>query len=203
MNDVSILYPLPATLPEQDKLLTTTDTGAKGALLPEQLVSQVQALFGGALFGNPVLKGARVIAIRLDPCFASVVGGACQPQMRLVLQPLFLDDGKVTNKPPQVAAFDSALHAFYKLSPEEFTKAVETVVALRTASGGTTTGPLVISPVLAREGIDGPYARGLKSLVLSLCGEQSLVRLTFTLGATLDWRFGGSSGGAIHTSGWE
>jgi hypothetical protein len=149
MNDVSILFPLPSSGADIDNLLAPSATGSRGTLLPSALYASMGPITGSTedLYPDVPEVGAdyaaydslRVVAMRIDPCFASLDpnldGGGCTAQIRLVFQQViasevatpFADAGT-----PIV--FDSALHAFYDLSRTEFRALAQALVELRAAN---------------------------------------------------------------------
>ncbi len=183
MNDVSILLPLPKNPAEGDLYIKASDAARGGVLLPRAIYDSATGEDpdsgpspGGAL---PVPHaGLRVVAIRLDPCFANIGPvtdvGSCQNQMRLVMQPFFNDaDGNVK-------AVDTGVHAFYLLTREELVSIASAIKALRAASGSGSLdlGPLAVHPIAAREGVSGPFMTGLRKLVLAHAGESNFFRFT-------------------------
>jgi len=179
LNDVSILYPLP---PRSDSpgWLAPLSEGTRGPLLP-------RAIFD-AIPGFPVVPAdglsftrMRVLAARFDPCGGP--RGACEPQLRLVMQPMNTGTAR-----------DSALHVFYKLTETEFAKVYARLVALKELAPEATGRPLEVHPALVAQGMEGAYATALNELILSFAGEQNLSRMTFFLRAPPTnevWFFGG------------
>ena len=183
MNDVSILLPLPRAPAEGELYIKASDAARGGMLLPKDIYDTATGEDpdagpspGGAL---PVPHaGLRVVAIRLDPCFANIGPvtdvGACQNQMRLVLQPFFNDaDG-------HVKAVDTGVHAFYSLTRDELVSMVSELLQLRAASGSgaLNLGPLAVHPIASREGAAGPFMTGVKNLVLAHAGAANFIRFT-------------------------
>jgi hypothetical protein len=183
LNDVSVLYPLAKTEGDFESYLPASTPGRGGVLLPLDLYERAASAFWPGSYGPPsqstldaTYSTLRVIAFRLDPCFANVgpitPQSHCQAQIRLVLQPLAFANGATT-------ADDEAVHAFYSLTPEELVSAVRAVVAARESIGGLADlGPLAVHPILARQGPGGPMARVLGSLVARYAGASNLVRVT-------------------------
>ncbi len=198
MNDVSILLPLPRSAAEGDLYIKASDAARGGMLLPKASYDEAtgeDADAGPAPGGSlPVPHaGLRVVSIRLDPCFANIGPvtsvGACQNQLRLVLQPFFADaDG-------HVKAVDSAVHAFYLLTRDELVAMVTEIKSLRAASGSGAIdlGPLAVHPIATREGATGPFMAGLTKLVLAHAGEANFFRFTrIQIGnANRTWIFSG------------
>jgi hypothetical protein len=182
LNDVSILFPLGADAGSVE-LVSVSASGERGVLLPEDLYDSLGHITGSTFIG-PISPGAQgdalysnlyVVAARIDPCFASLepdpTGASCLNQLRLIVQEVTLQDGAP-------AAFDSALHLFYSLSRDELKTFARGVLALRLASGGVSTGPLAPHPLLSAQGLEGPFASGLRALILQFAGAQRLTRVT-------------------------
>src|SRR5688572_22490260 len=68
LNDVSYLYPLPATLAGRDALLKFTSAGAKGALFTRAFFDQVKPV-DEVLTASAIYSEMRIISARVDPCF--------------------------------------------------------------------------------------------------------------------------------------
>jgi hypothetical protein len=147
---------------------------------------------GGAVggSGDTVYETLHVVALRLDPCFASLApdphGQGCQAQLRLVFQ-------EVTDIQGEPVAFDSAVHAFYALSRSELLAFARAVVDLRVArGGGARLGELQPHPIMVREGLGGPFASGIRALVLQYAGAQNLTRITrMSSSSVFTWSFDG------------
>jgi hypothetical protein len=179
MNDVSILYPLASSAAEvASGYLTPASSGAKGALLPTATYTAVSK--GIAPVSRPLtpsqavpLANLRVVALRLDPCFAQAGPleslDGCEPQIRLIFQPLDVVENTVN-------AEDMAVHVLYSLTADEFYDAVNDVIALREANGSGDLGPLAVHPLLAQQGMSGTMAAALNAIVLKYAGSTNLVR---------------------------
>jgi len=185
MNDVSILFPVVSDGGATSiGLLAASASGARGTLLPEALYQAVGTVIGSTFVG-PVAPGSvgvaeyadlHVVAMRIDPCFASTApdphGGGCLNQLRLIFQEVTLSQGdEVTT--------DSALHVFYALSRAELEQFVRSVIALRLqVHGAGDLGPLAPHPLLVSGGENGAFASGLRALILAHAGAQNLTRVT-------------------------
>ncbi len=184
--DVSVLFPLPEP-GQQTSMIGADAVGARGVLLPRARYAELP-LIDVALNNDQSYGLLRVVSARLDPCFPGL-GEPCEAQIRLVLQPILpspVGDGLVAN--------DAAVHLFYSLSRDELEAALRLVVELRVRAGfGASDAPLGVHPALEREGVDGPFARGLRAALLTYAGEENLVRVTFMAleGFSDQWRFGG------------
>lgn len=189
--DVSIAFPLPDSLAAPG-LLAGTDQAAHGPLVDPAAFDLLPPLdahaTGSAASAGPTARtGLRLMALRLDPCFGPVDGSACRAQLRLVFQ------GLEQSAPGSVEASDGAVHVFVELSTEELVSLTRELLALTAASGGFPDAPLGVHPILAREGLGGAFAVGLRQLVLRYAGAERSSRMTFfaLLGAgATTWTFG-------------
>lgn len=185
LNDVSFLFPLPATGRESQLL------GMSG-LFPKRLYDGVELILQGAdkdaLYGD-----LRVVSARVDPCFpgsAPPEPPKCVKQLRLVAQPVRnggADAGYVT------VAEDATIHLFYELSDADFTATHRALWELKAMAGSATDGkPLDVHPVMKAQGLDGAYAKKVNELITARCSEQHLTRVAFMSVATFGaaWRFG-------------
>ncbi len=179
MNDVSILFPLPPS-GRLDSLMSARTAAAQGELLPYadfQLAPRLTPAHDRA----QDYQHLYVVAARIDPCFPSLDAApspSCRFQVRLVLQPIYDEGGKVV-------AADAAIHAFYDLPVSDFLTLVGQLLdAQQAAAPLPSQAPLGVQPTLRAEGLDGPYATGIESALLSVVGKERLTRMTFAaLGA--------------------
>ncbi len=178
LNDVTVLLPLTTQATElATGYLQASSVGRGGPLLPADLYAALGPISGTS--GNPPPGGIgtaryedlRVVAVRLDPCFASLAPDphdpTCRNQVRLVLQEV-LDRGGVN-------AADSALHAFYELSRAEVLELAQGLARLRAGRGAL--GPLQPHPVIVAEGLGGPANQALQQWVLRYAGRGTLRRV--------------------------
>lgn len=177
LQDVSILYPLPSPIGKRTSLIGAAEHGALGALLPHETFEALPPLH------TTVSNGAnydflRVVGIRIDPCFPGLdvpSEAECKNQIRLIMQPVV-----ISNETQRLTTLDLAIHLFYSLDRQELTTVLADVVALREASlVERDSGPLGVHPALASEGVEGPFAVGLRDILLAHAGEQNLTRVTF------------------------
>lgn len=173
LNDVSILFPLD---PADAGLYRASDKGAEGELLP---LSALQTIGPITLKPGPGIglelpvdvaetyPLLRVVAMRIDPCFPGADKTSCRTQVRFVMQ-----------SKTSTGFADSALHVFYDLPTTDFDTLVTDLVKLDEAASVKTTGPLRVHPVLAAEGLDGAFAKGLKTAVFARIGAARLTRVT-------------------------
>lgn len=193
-QDVTVVYPLPKAA-DVDLLLQAGAVGLYGRLIPVELFAQIPVPLDPrpgartAATGASGWAGLRLVSLRLDPCFGSrgeIPDAACPNQIRLVFQGV-RPIGEVS------MSDDGAVHVLYQLSRREVLDAAREIVTLAERSGGYEPAPLWAHPVLQREGLRGPFAEGLKALVLRHLGERRIARLTFfARGDTLlsSWIFG-------------
>ena len=173
VNDVSLLFPLPADDTEAALLLGLSDAGGKGPLLPESVFEEhVQIPFGGLWEGpgnHESYAATRILAARVDPCAesAGADGEPCVRELRLSAQPFQFGD------------VDAALHLIYRLTDDELEQLVEGLRALQShAEDGDAEAPLGPHPAMVRQGLAGPFAEELKALILDHAGSDNLVRVT-------------------------
>lgn len=178
LNDVSVLFPLPATNQERDAgLLDVKAVGARGTLLPSAIYDGVGHVSGRSNFGpigagEASYKDLRVVALRIDPCFAALEIPAdaddCENQLRLVVQEVV--DG---------STFDSALHLFYSISRDEVLDLVRSIGGLRQSlKPGVKLGRLQPHPLMVEQGLSGSMSRGVRDAILAHAGEKNLIRVT-------------------------
>ena len=168
LNDVSILFPLSATY------LCASSAGSNGPLLPAALFDALP--LAQMPSGISMYQELRAVALRIDPCFASLdpdpQGSGCAAQIRLVFEEVTLSD---TNAP---TAFDSGVHALYSLTRAELLTLAQSIAAFRAANSTGRLGALAPSPIIAEQGEAGAYAQGIRSLVLQYANPANLVRVT-------------------------
>src|SRR3954468_13589110 len=115
-DDLSVLYPLATSQAAFDRgYLAPASPGLGGPLLPADVYEQAFGPPGTLQLGGtpaaPALAGLRMVAFRLDPCFASLDAtpdAACVNQLRIVFQTLRFDGTQAI-----AIAADDAVHAFY------------------------------------------------------------------------------------------
>jgi len=186
LDDVSFLYPLPATGQEND-LIALTATGARGALLP----ASVFAALGQAQpdMSNYALDTYRVVGVRVDPCLPSTPppSTACAKEIRLSAQPLTTDPTT-----QGVTTEDAAIHLFYDLDDATWADVLARLAALKAIAGSSTSGvPLGVHPTMQAQGLTGAYAQALAALVLADAGDTNLVRVAYMVAPfDQDWFMG-------------
>ncbi|MBL0195267.1 MAG: hypothetical protein IPQ09_13730 [Myxococcales bacterium] len=180
MNDVSVLLPLPSS-PGAPGVLGPEDAGERGPLLPKATYDAIPK-FGVTPAQGLDYARMRVVAVRFDPCFPGPAG--CDPQVRLVMMPI-TDAG---------STLDSAIHLFYRLEEAELAPLVAELRRLRGLAPEVKDAPLDVHAGLAAQGLEGPYGKGLRALVLRYAGDDRFIRMTFFLRAPPrqeEWFFGG------------
>ena len=190
VNDVSFLFPLPAVGAE-NVLPGFASAGARGELLPRALHDGFASI-DETLSKDAVYAASRIISARVDHCFPGSTPPAapvCVKQIRLVAQMLVPDE----KRPFTQSTRDATIHLFYQLSDAEFAAVHQQLFELKSLAGARTDGlPLDVHPVMRAEGLTGPYATKLKSMILANCGSQNLTRIAFMSVATggNNWKFG-------------
>lgn len=152
--DVAVVWPLPAG--------TGPGTTHPGPLL----TCEQQAVFEPLTRSDEpedLCAALTVTAVRLDPCARDNLDGACRPELRVVLQPVY--DGE---------ARDAAIHAFYDVEGDDLTAAVTSLMRLRLARGLDGRGPLDVHPVLTdADGFDD-----VKAVISTLLQQARLMKFT-------------------------
>lgn len=182
LNDVSILLPLPQ-VSELNLLLEPKSQDQGRALLPETPYKFLPVLTPLIDHEKNYQFNLKVVAIRFDPCFQEgLTPQMCQAQIRLVWQPLYIDQNQVTT-------IDAAVHTFYNLSTTEWSSLISELQSLTLVDKKL---PLQIHPVLLNEGYQGPYWSSLKKIILKYAGGKNLVRCTaMTVRMDRVWGFQG------------
>lgn len=194
LNDVSYLFRIPKSAQENhNHLLNPRSAGNKGILFPLKTYEALPTLNNS---GNGKQRAyeeeLRVIALRIDPCPNTFDANQCQPEMRLVWQPLELDPDS-----QEWFAQDAAVHTFYKLTSEEFSLLKKQLWTLKIKSTdyniSTDKAPLNIHPAFLKEQTFSWFNDSLNKIILHHCGEKNLVKVTFMslLTPNVWWRFGG------------
>lgn len=183
LNDLSILIPIPAPN-EISLMLTPVDSGNNGQLLSKSVFDRFFRLVADRKNNEIWTTQLKVIAIRIDPCFIEGVGPLkCRRQLRLVWQPVFLEGH-------ELSTHDAAIHSFYEFNDEEFSNILSEWKLLAKTDEKL---PLVIHPILQKEGLSGIHWNKLRSLILKYCGEEKLIRMTSMTvsGSDQVWIFSG------------
>jgi hypothetical protein len=170
-RDVSLLFPLPTSASSGD-LLRMNDAGPRGVLFERTHHDSFATLASTDL---DQYANLRVVAARFDPCSVN-----CLPELRLIVQ-------RISNG----AANDGSFHLFFSL---ESTALAPLTADLRRlallAPDLPSTGSLGPHPIMAAEGLSGPYATMAKEIILRYAGDDNLVRITQTLRKFgKDWDF--------------
>jgi hypothetical protein len=111
-----------------------------------------------------------------------------------VLQPISVDpSGRFPT-----TTLDAAVHVIYALPRDAFADLVRGIVAARPSpspSPLSSPTPLGVHPVLASEGLAGPYARAIEGHAIAAAGKGHLTRVTFlgSRGRGNEWQLGGVS----------
>ena len=181
-EDVTLIWPLPADGAQRDAMLGASSRGAHGELLPAGFYPLPVLDERDWAVKDPLEDRARlrVVAARLDPCFASFAGPrdpSCVSQIRLVLQVLRPGGGSLTSS-GAMGANDGAVHVFYRIPREELVSLAGDLASLRKRHGASVMDRIGVHPLLAR-GAGGAEASELQALVLRHVGAERLTRVTF------------------------
>lgn len=181
LHDVSVLFPIPKTLPDANAFKIETQTD-RGVLLPQAVAKKIP-LLDVSLKLEEQTDQLHVVGVRFDP-----------PEIRLVWH-VPLNFAREWETRQRILYLDVAVHTFYKLTPDEVPEFIKELKALSTHSDThiTSAMPLGIHPSLALEGWDGNYGKGLRALLLKWIGDKNLFKMTFMnmKAVHLDWVFGG------------
>ncbi len=185
LNDVSVLFPTGTD--DVPRLLGTVNDGKT---LLDESVFRLLGTEAPFLTETPDrdkhYPKLRVTSFRLDPCVDGLDphAPACERAIRLVLQPAWpVGDG--------FNVFDASIHLFYALDEARWTALVADYDAIRTVN--LSAKPLGVHPVLATEGMDGPFATALKAVIVRYATAETMTRMTFmaTGRSGNNWFWGG------------
>ncbi len=169
MNDLSILFPLATTESDFDTYLTMDTPGANGSLVPETLYNSDNEA------AEIPYDNLRVVAIRLDPCFAHLGPitdpSTCDNQIRLVFQPLVFEEG-------MTIAEDAAVHVLYSLTRDQLLAAANEIAAARAVTTTTDLGPVAVHPIMASQGVSGAFAQALRAIIVKYADGTKIERIT-------------------------
>lgn len=184
LNDVSFLIPLAA--PEA---LWAVDAVIDGRRLIEEswateTFPPFEDLNGGVPAREERIHHFQIVGVRVDHCFPGEAPlPTCRRQIRLVAQPVEVFAGTPV-------AHDSAVHLLYDLDDPAWRELQVGLRELRALANGRTQGqPLTIHPVLAAEGLNGPYGQRLFRLVRRLAHSDALSQVATMNGNGAAWSF--------------
>lgn len=195
VNDVSLLWPLPEKYEHLSQLLILEGSG----LLSTE---NFQRLLDIAKFEDDPgyaywrMKYWYVIGMRFDPC-AKVMptDTTCGGELKLIAQPLGeSSSGRIT-------ASDDALHLIYHLNSEQILRIARKLYELKTMDAAISTNgaALNIHPIMAAQGLEGAFAKGLRTLVIEFAQEGNLKEATAMLRLNAnEWRFARSLPNTAH-----
>ncbi|HEY5924147.1 MAG TPA: hypothetical protein VIV11_20850 [Kofleriaceae bacterium] len=182
LNDVSIMFPLPANETERARLLWLMPrAGEQGPFFPAAQRDQLPDL-NGDVPDSAGYPAAMITSLRFDPCFPRLGGESCQAQLRLVAQPVLTNSDGIT------MLDDAAAHLFYVLSPTEAETVLAKLAAIRVGSPASTDGPLGVHPGLAAD-IAGATGAAVRALVVDHCRDDNFIRITTNSFAFDNWGF--------------
>lgn len=193
VNDVSVLFPLPASAADANALRLST-AGNGGPLFGQDdfdRISVFQAQEGPGSEPPFPYDTWRVVSARIDPCFPSLSflesdPSMCRHQLRVVAQPISPAEG------PGFAGFeDAAIHLLYDLSESDFRTLATAWINLGGTEMRDGREALGVSPRMTSEGLSGAYATGVRNLIVEYAGSATLSQFTFVIGRFVSWDFGG------------
>lgn len=118
----------------------------------------------------------RITSMRIDPCVNELQKSAseiCEANIRLVFQPLYLENNEVFAK-------DSNIHAIYRIEPMPFAAVLKQMRELRAKAGpADPSEALSEHPVIAKEGEKSLYFSTLMSILKSNLSVKNLKRVAF------------------------
>lgn len=171
LNDITHLFPLPK-MEEVSLMWHARTVSARGELLPYSYFQQLPRLVPGFDPVKLYQQSLKVVAVRLDPCFMETALRGCQPQIRLVWQPLVV-------KEYTSATIDASVHTFYDLTLNDWQSLIQEYRQLKSSFRYRNVDPLQVSPALLSFGYQSQYWRSFSSIVLKYVGVQNLARVTF------------------------
>ncbi len=170
-SDVSVLLPLPNG-EEISRLLSPQTQGSHGPLIPESILQKLPALVASQSNELTFALDLKVLAFRIDPCFqeGDLLSVSCRHQIRLIWQPLKMENGIVKTK-------DAAIHTFYDFNDADWKTFLDSYEALVSANPSVP-GAIQINRTLVSGGYNQKYWRALSALLINHCGQRSLSRIT-------------------------
>jgi hypothetical protein len=176
-TDVSILYPMPGAGASLD-FIRPEEVSPHGILFSSALYAK--ATGSQPLNGHPPIgyTDLRLVGLRLDPCAPHGDQG-CAAEARAVFQnidPTSVDRNGVANNEP--GARDGALHVVYRIPAGELVEMAQEILTLKEANGDLASSTLGPHPILALQGLGGPFAVGVRNIVLWHMGEARIARVT-------------------------
>ena len=176
LQDVSILFPIPAMLPDMNAIRTSV-SGAKGKLLPD-FAGQALPRLEFSLMQNEQVSQLQLIGLRVEA-----------DEIHLIWQIFRMSsiDGQ-----QKIGAVDCAVHTFYRVDNQKLFLADLKKLAQLSRPDVNVSQALQVHPTLQAHGWNSQYALGLKNLILTWAGENNLFKVTFTQAPELaHWSFGG------------
>lgn len=156
LNDVSILM---KNVEEstQNQYLRLSSKSKEGPILAE---SVFQLLHATVNFRISDYNSWALAALRIDNCGKLIAQAPCEAQIRLVFQPLETVGNNVT------MFADEGIHVPFNVDDKDRLAFFQDFLDLKKSAQIKTNGPLGEHPVLASEGMNGPFAKKLHELVL-------------------------------------
>lgn len=182
LNDVSYLLPLPASESEiSSAILASQPSNQEENLIPTGIHAElVRTLDPGdqTKIAEFYPKWAAV-SVRFDPCFREHLHDACQKQVRVVWQPITASATSVTTE-------NAALHTFYPVKDEEWSRLLADLDAIR-AKGNQIAGrsnaglALQIHPAFSAGGLRGEFGRTFRAKITPWISQSRLSVLAVSL----------------------
>lgn len=141
-------------------------------MLPSKVYGELPLIVVGKE-KNWIYQNLRVVALRVDPCFQETPG-PCRRQIRLVWQPL----ERVEDSNGSWITLDASVHSFHELSEKEWQAFREKLFQLSQKFSLEKNLPLGIHPLLSQKGMNGIFAKKLKSIFLEALRSDQIVRTT-------------------------
>jgi hypothetical protein len=194
LNDVSILFPIPQSEEERNNnALTAQSPLHDGTLLPIEILKKVnlsELKFPMQTVQEPkIYKTLIVVGVRLDHCFRNTFSEKCQPQVRMVMQPL---NFRADDLKPIFA--DVAIHLFFKITESQLRTVAHRIREQRekiVSDEDFISLPLGVHPLLKEQGIKGSYFSEIKEILLDQLSNSQLDRTAFHVAdrGLFDWLF--------------
>lgn len=165
IHDVSILYPITAGsvegLLKTDRLLTHE-------------VYQNLKVSGDRV---PRFNNLHVVSVRFDDCFQETLTSPCDPQMRLVFQPVWtLPQDNFSGA--KTLTDDDAVHVFFSLqSMNNYRKVIDRLLQLRSDQAYSAVQGLGVHPILEKQGLNGDYAKALSGIIHDIASQYKVVKI--------------------------
>lgn len=186
LNAVSVLLPNTSTLITAPEFSAYRGGYFEPSFVPEMERFNLHSVSEATMAPMELLT---LVGVRIDPCFRDLFFETCRPQLRAIWQ--VPTRSRLPGGETRVKFHDGAVHTFHEYSPTEWQAIVRAWTALNRPYASELAGlPLQVHPVLAREGLQGAYGRGLTRILKSALRPSTLVRTAFTIliGVNFAWK---------------